>query len=511
MKTTGAAGLRPIVTRLHVDLIATADVEHARELRGVLANEGLDVPLLLISDASLNEASHIVQMGLVDDVLPAWMPTAQTAERLLHLAQRSLRGEEIVHGMPRRGKPPSHPVPPPGLPTANTPSLPPTRASSTTPPPVSPSTLPPGPPTTVPPPPDRNQPTIPPHGPSTIPPPTAPPPAPSDPARNPPKPRAPERTGRTASLRREGSETVRPISRHSIPPANRSGWRTPMLAALAAAGVGAALMYFDVIPAGRWFDDFRRSHSSQAEDTERNASRDTPTPEPQSTPTPNEPTPTEPDTAPQRVDDPRSIFWMPDTNRPGCDELLSEWQPALPLADDERPGRALTHRRLAQQHLMRGEADQATLELCKAATLNATGKGAEMLVAHFLANRSYANAQKWLDRALASAPENEALQKLQADVFNQRGQLEESKRVLIQALEIEDDPAVLRAVGTRFVQQAQRSMRAGDHTRGERYLRRALTLYPEHTGAAALLAHSLSRQDQKEASMAWAEHARAAR
>lgn len=160
---------------------------------------------------------------------------------------------------------------------------------------------------------------------------------------------------------------------------------------------------------------------------------------------------------------------------------------------------------------MRGEAEPALLELCKAATLNAAGKGAEMLVAHFLANRSFANAQKWLDRALGSAPESAALQKLQADVLNQRGQLEESKRMLLQALEIDDDPAVLRAVSKRFVQQGQHSMRASDHARGERYLRRALTLNPEHAGAAALLAHALSRQDQHEASVAWAKRARALR
>ncbi len=203
------------------------------------------------------------------------------------------------------------------------------------------------------------------------------------------------------------------------------------------------------------------------------------------------------------------LYRMEDSEEPGCPRILDDWQPELPLIEEERPQRALLHKRRAQRHLMTGKENRARKELCKAAHLNPGGSGAEMLAGLYLGQRSLQNAEEIARELLQANPKSTSAKELLGDILNQKGDLTGARRAWLQVLDVDaDESAVLKDVCSRWVKNALAALRARDVPRAERLLRRAVTFDPHNASAAYLMSQVLSRQGARKASLAWAKRAR---
>jgi len=204
-----------------------------------------------------------------------------------------------------------------------------------------------------------------------------------------------------------------------------------------------------------------------------------------------------------------ALFKIEDKRLPSCDQLLADWEPPLPMIEEDRPKHGALHRRQAQEHLVAGEHQRALKDLCKSARIDPTGPGTESLASVYLSLRSLGHAEFWVQRYLEANPRSDSARDLLGDVENQRGRVAIARGLWLDVLGVESDATgLLREVAKHWIQDATSALAARDLAQAERKLRRALTLDPTNESAATVLSHVLERQGETLASSAWAKRAR---
>ena len=204
-----------------------------------------------------------------------------------------------------------------------------------------------------------------------------------------------------------------------------------------------------------------------------------------------------------------ALFRVQDTQLASCDDMLSGWQPPLPMIEEDRPKHAAAHRRRAQEHMVAGEPQKALRDLCKSARIDPAGPGTETLASVYLSLRSLQHAETWVKHFLSMNPRSDSGRELLGDVENQRGHVIEARAVWLEVLDVDRDALGLqREVSKHWTQDATSALAARDLAQAERKLRRALSLDPNNTSAALLLSRVLERQGEAAGSLAWAKRAR---
>jgi hypothetical protein len=202
------------------------------------------------------------------------------------------------------------------------------------------------------------------------------------------------------------------------------------------------------------------------------------------------------------------LFGIPDARLASCDEMLSGWEPPLPMIEADRPKHGAIHRRRAQERLVAGEPQKALVDLCKSARTDPAGPGTETLASVYLALRSLEHAETWVKHFLSMNPRSDSGRELLGDVANQRGKVAEARAVWLSVLDVDADAVGLqREVAKHWTQDAISALAARDLAQAERKLRRALTLDPTNPSAALLLSRVLERQGETTGSLAWAKRA----
>lgn len=163
---------------------------------------------------------------------------------------------------------------------------------------------------------------------------------------------------------------------------------------------------------------------------------------------------------------------------------------------------------LARSALMRGDVKEAHQYMCRGALIDEGGSAALGVAEYYLSRRSLANAELWVKNVLKAQPGNRKAQELLSDIHNQRGDLDEARRVLLSTLKLSGDESdKLALVSRKFVADGQAALRSGDKPRAERTLRRAALLNPQNVQAAEQLAELFLGLGLREAARLWAEHA----
>lgn len=196
-----------------------------------------------------------------------------------------------------------------------------------------------------------------------------------------------------------------------------------------------------------------------------------------------------------------SPFAIVERSAEPCEVHVAERELSEPL----RSRMAESYWRAGQRLLVAGKNREAQTELCKSAFLAPAGGGAEQLAELYLTARAPAVAELHVRKVIAEHPEKRSAVELLGDVLHQRGRIDDAKAAWFEAFRIApSDERTQRAMARHWFSQAQLSLRASDDARAERYLRRTLTLEPQHREARALLHRVLLRMREAELAAAWA-------
>lgn len=193
----------------------------------------------------------------------------------------------------------------------------------------------------------------------------------------------------------------------------------------------------------------------------------------------------------------------PDSEQPNCEEVVGNKKPLSPS-----PTNAQSYLRQARKLLMAGKTEDAAELMCLSALSDETGLAAEALAEYYLGRRSLMEAQRWIETSLKADPDRRKSQELLADIESQKGNWEESRRILLKTMRLTgNETATLNAIGRKLVADAGQATKGGDLARAERELRRAAVLVPESGGIALELANILAERKMPKAALLWSERA----
>lgn len=193
----------------------------------------------------------------------------------------------------------------------------------------------------------------------------------------------------------------------------------------------------------------------------------------------------------------------PDSEQPNCEEVVGNKKPA-----SSSPTNAQSYLRQARKLLMAGKTEDAAELMCLSALSDETGLAAEALAEYYLGRRSLMEAQRWVETSLKADPDRRKSQELLADIESQKGNWEESRRILLKTMRLTgNETATLNAIGRKLVADAGQATKGGDLARAERELRRAAVLVPESGGIALELANILAERKMSKAALFWSERA----
>jgi Flp pilus assembly protein TadD len=195
-------------------------------------------------------------------------------------------------------------------------------------------------------------------------------------------------------------------------------------------------------------------------------------------------------------------------NAPSCKELLG---PEPPKASDAAHA-AFQARRAGRQAIVRGDLRAAHTAFCRAALFASDDPGIALdLALVLLLQRDNDQA---LDRARFAAehePRSLAAKDALGDALARTGNEAEARSAWLAAARIDaSDEAGVRAIVTREMKLADKSMRHGDLVTAERAFRRAAILEPKSNASASGLALVLLELGDVSASLQWARRAVAA-
>lgn len=198
-------------------------------------------------------------------------------------------------------------------------------------------------------------------------------------------------------------------------------------------------------------------------------------------------------------------LWMvaPDAQRPSCDQVLGEKKP---LSASETNAKSYLFR--ARKLLMVGKTEEAVELMCLSAFSDDAGLAPEALAEYYLSRRSLAEAERWVTVSLKADQRRRHSRELLADVENQKGNWQDSRRILLETMRLTgSETNTLQAIGRKLLADARQAVKGGDLPRAERELRRAAVLVPESAGIALELAQVLAERGLHNAGLLWAERA----
>lgn len=193
----------------------------------------------------------------------------------------------------------------------------------------------------------------------------------------------------------------------------------------------------------------------------------------------------------------------PDSQLDSCEVVLG---PAVPRG--ESPERSLSYWKEARRLLMKGDSREALERMCLAGLFDTKGPAAEGLAEYYLAERSLAEAERWVRLSLDADGERRRSLEILGDIESQKGNPEEARKLWLETMRLTGtETSVLQAISRKLLKDARLAERGGALPRAERALRRAATLDPESAIVAARLAEIFLLRDQLPAATLWAQRA----
>jgi tetratricopeptide (TPR) repeat protein len=187
---------------------------------------------------------------------------------------------------------------------------------------------------------------------------------------------------------------------------------------------------------------------------------------------------------------------------PSCEERLGA---SAPKQVD--PVRSSGYLKAARKHLMLGATEDAIQNLCLAGLSDPGGPASEGLAEYYLGQRAVEQAERWIRESLKVDPERRKSKELLGDIENQKGNVQEAKKILLATLQLSGDETKTMELTARKLRQDSRLARkGGDLPRAERELRRAALLSPKDAEIAAELGDMLLRREASVAAARWAAH-----
>lgn len=199
-----------------------------------------------------------------------------------------------------------------------------------------------------------------------------------------------------------------------------------------------------------------------------------------------------------------SIWKVRETTKlPSCEERLG---PATPKSADA--ARAVGYWKNARRLLMVGNTEEAIESMCLAGLLDSSGPASEGLAEYYLGQRSLEQAERWIRESLEADPERRKSQELLSDIENQKGNVEEARKIILRTMRVSaDETKKMELTARKLRQDARLARKGGDLPRAERELRRAALLSPKDAEIAAELGDVLLRRQAPTAAARWAAHA----
>jgi Flp pilus assembly protein TadD len=192
----------------------------------------------------------------------------------------------------------------------------------------------------------------------------------------------------------------------------------------------------------------------------------------------------------------------PDSNKPSCEERLGA---SAPKGED--PIKAVGYLRQARKLLMVGKTDEAVQNMCLAGLFDPKGPAAEGLAEYYLGQRSLKEAERWIQLALEASPDKRTVKELKGDIENQKGNFEESKKLILETMMLTGtETKKMELTARKLKADAALARRGGDLPRAERELRRAAILKPTDAVIASDLGEILLRRNTPEGAAKWAAH-----
>src|SRR5690606_269596 len=147
----------------------------------------------------------------------------------------------------------------------------------------------------------------------------------------------------------------------------------------------------------------------------------------------------------------------PDSEQPNCEEVVGNKKPLSPS-----PTNAQSYLRQARKLLMAGKTEDAAELMCLSALSDETGLAAEAFAEYYLGRRSLMEAQRWIETSLKADPDRRKSQELLADIESQKGNWEESRRILLKTMRLTgNETATLNAIGRKLVADAGQATKGG--------------------------------------------------
>jgi tetratricopeptide (TPR) repeat protein len=266
-----------------------------------------------------------------------------------------------------------------------------------------------------------------------------------------------------------------------------------LIAAVAIAGLGV----------GGWFVYRQRSASTEKQEVaavQATAARPnsrgpgSTTPEP-----PTEPLPVSPTEAA-----PESLWIVPPTG-----SILS-CEAAVPNLAELKAGgeqQANLSWAKARQSLVLGDLDKALVSLCEAVLLQTDSLALEGLASVYVSKRAPDMAKKWHDLALAARPDRGKTIEVGGDIQSLLGNVTGARDAFAKALGLDPhDQRTLNIIAANNIADAEKQRRAGALTQAELLFRRAASLNPDSTDAAAGMATTFAALGDTKMAQRWAEH-----
>lgn len=203
---------------------------------------------------------------------------------------------------------------------------------------------------------------------------------------------------------------------------------------------------------------------------------------------------------------PSDALWKvgPDTNMATCKEKLG---PAAPTV--ESPARSISYWKQARRLLMMGKTDQALEMMCLAGLFDPAGPAAEGLAEYYLAQRSLAEAERWVKLSLKADSTRRKSLELQGDIESQKGNPEKALKIWLDTMRLDgSETAKMQAISRKFMQDSKLARRGGDLPRAERTLRRAAAMDPSSAVISAELAELFLQREVLASAAQWAERSR---
>ena len=190
---------------------------------------------------------------------------------------------------------------------------------------------------------------------------------------------------------------------------------------------------------------------------------------------------------------------------PSCEQTLGDT-----FVEKLDPVGAATENQVGHRALVRGDMEAAQAAFCKAALWDGGTIERQLNLANlYLLRRDGKQAGEAAARALELDPKNGRALEIQADAWARLGKLAEARRAYLAAeRRSESDEGAANWLVRRDLDAAQRSLKARDYVRAEKFFLRVVVFEPEHQVATFGVATCLLKLNDHAGAEVWTRRAK---